>query len=202
MRILNYTKFAQTWFASEEDTLLREKPIAEFQFFPVVHVVRHPLKAIGSLVTCFCGCGSMSCGAWADEPSWEWAGKHIDFSQKHCESYRIDKNGQGRTPPLCIGYGRNTREGRLIRAMEYWVHWNEIVESQSHYRLQMETYNLRELADTLGWNINTVKQQEFKAKRKHGNAVVVTWEDLERSDSELYQKILVMTAHYGYEKGK
>ena len=144
----------------------------------------------------------MSCGAWADEPSWEWAGKHIDFSQKHCESYRIDKNGQGRTPPLCIGYGRNTREGRLIRAMEYWVHWNEIVESQSHYRLQMETYNLRELADTLGWNINTVKQQEFKAKRKHGNAVVVTWEDLERADSELYQKILVMTAHYGYEKGK
>ena len=150
----------ETWFASEQDTLLRELPTSEFQFFPIVHVVRHPIKAIASLLTCFCGCGSMQCGGWADEPSWEWAGKHIAFSQKHCTVYRIDKNGQDRTPPLCISYGANERVGRLIRSMEYWVHWNEIIEPQAHYRAKMETYDLKELADTVGWELQgEVKQQ-------------------------------------------
>ena len=62
----------------------------------------------------------MSCGAWADEPSWEWAGKFIDFSQEHCKNYRREG--------LCIGYGGDERRGRLIRAIEYWVGWNEMVE--------------------------------------------------------------------------
>jgi len=74
--------------------------------------------------------------------------------------YRIDKNGQDRTPPLCISYGANERVGRLIRSMEYWVHWNEIIEPQAHYRAKMETYDLKELADTVGWELQgEVKQQ-------------------------------------------
>jgi hypothetical protein len=68
----------ETWFSNPDGSDTRLRASADFDFYPLVHVVRHPLKAIASLLACFCGCGSMSCGAWADEPSWEWSGKHLE----------------------------------------------------------------------------------------------------------------------------
>lgn len=53
------------------------------------HLVRHPLAAIASLTECFCGCGSMSCGGWADVPSWKWAGKFVEFSERHCSRCEV-----------------------------------------------------------------------------------------------------------------
>ncbi|GMH61451.1 hypothetical protein TL16_g03256 [Triparma laevis f. inornata] len=185
----------ETWFASEEDTVLRES--LNFRHFPVVHVVRHPLKAIASLTTCFCGCGSMSCGAWADEPSWEWAGKHIKFSQKYCKTYRREG--------LCICYGAHTKKGRLVRAIEYWIGWNEMVGDTSHYRLKMEDYSLKELSGAMGWDKyitgggDAIKQQEFKRKSKTTNAYKLTWEEIRALDNgELEAKVWQLAQHYGY----
>ena len=184
----------ETWFASEEDTVLRESP--NFRHFPIVQVVRHPLKAIASLTTCFCGCGSMSCGAWADEPSWEWAGKHIKFSQKYCKTYRREG--------LCIGYGADTKKGRLVRAIEYWIGWNEMVGGTSHYRLKMEDYSLKELSGVMGWDkyitggADAVKQQEFKRKSKTTNAYKLTWEEIRALDPELEAKVWELAQLYGY----
>jgi len=186
----------ETWFASEEDTVLRES--SDFKHFPVVHFVRHPLKAITSLVTCFCGCGSMSCGAWADEPSWEWAGKHIDFSQKHCKNYRREG--------LCIGYGADTRKGRLVRAIEYWVGWNEMVEKTSHYRVQMEEYDLKELIEEMKWDKfldgKEVQQQPFKrkSKTKTKDRQEVTWEEMKSLDASLEAKVWELAQRYGYTR--
>ncbi|GMI41823.1 hypothetical protein TrCOL_g3712 [Triparma columacea] len=184
----------ETWFASEEDTRKRSDP--NFEFFPIIHVVRHPLKAITSLVTCFCGCGSMACGAWADEPSWEWAGKHIEFSQEYCKTYRREG--------LCIGYGGEERKGRLKRAVEYWVGWNEMVEGGSHYRIRMEEYDLGELVETVGWEKwvkggkGGVKQSPFKRKSKTKKHNEVTWEEIRELGGGMEDKVKEMAARYGY----
>ncbi|GMI51050.1 hypothetical protein TeGR_g4353, partial [Tetraparma gracilis] len=51
----------ETWFSNPDGSDTRLRASADFDFYPLVHVVRHPLKAIASLLACFCGCGSMSC---------------------------------------------------------------------------------------------------------------------------------------------
>jgi hypothetical protein len=183
----------ETWFASEEDTMLRES--SGFAHFPTVHVVRHPLKAIASLYTCFCGCGSMSCGGWADEPSWEWAGKHVAFSQQLCSTYRREG--------LCIGYSQ-TKKGRMIRAAEYWIGWNKICEENSNYRMQMEAYDLEELADAMGWRKyitgDTIKQDGFKRKSATVKADVLTWDELESNiGKEMTDEVRRMSVGYGYD---
>ena len=106
----------ETWFSNPDgsDTALRAS--SGFRFYPQVHVVRHPLKAIASLLACFCGCGSMSCGAWADEPSWDWSGRFLDYSQEGCTSFRRGGKVEGPGEGLCIAY-KETRKGRLIRAV-------------------------------------------------------------------------------------
>ena len=181
----------ETWFASEEDTRKREDP--EFAFFPQVHVVRHPIKAITSLVACFCGCGSMSCGAWADEPSWEWAGKHLDFTQKGCRNWRREG--------LCLKFEKE-REGRLRRAVEYWVGWNDMVEEGSHYRIRMEDYKLQELMGIMGWEgyvkAGGVKQKVFTRKSKTVKHNQVTWREIEELGDGLKDKVMERARKYGY----
>lgn len=51
------TCFPQMFFSNNDSVNFRASP--EFQFFPVIHLVRHPLSTITSLTKCFCGCGSL-----------------------------------------------------------------------------------------------------------------------------------------------
>ena len=183
----------ETWFASEEDT--KKRASKDFGFYPVVHVVRHPLKAITSLVTCFCGCGSMACGRWADEPSWEWAGKFVNFSQDMCKTYRREG--------LCIGYGVNERKGRLLRAIEYWIGWNDMVGDTSHYRIRMEDYKMEELFRVMDWQRylkgdGTVKQEGFTRKSKSSKLNEVTWEEIRQLGKDLEEEVWKRAKLYGY----
>ena len=182
----------ETWFASEQDTVLRESE--NFKFSPIVHSVRHPLRAIASLTTCFCGCGSMSCGGWADEPSWEWAGKNIHFSQKYCKTYRREG--------LCIGYGADTEKGRLLRSMEYWIQWNEMIEDTANFRMKMEDYDVNELSEAAGWNkwVARVEARPFTRKSATKKQMQLTWEKLRDVDEELEARVWQIAQRYGYTR--
>jgi hypothetical protein len=72
----------EKWFSSSADVVLQRQP--SFSFFPIVHLTRHPLPLLASLLTCFCGCGSLRCGRWADTPSWRYAAHFVKFSDTHC----------------------------------------------------------------------------------------------------------------------
>jgi hypothetical protein len=154
------------------------------------------------LLACFCGCGSMSCGAWADEPSWDWSGRFVDYSQQHCARYRRGGKADGPGEGLCIDYGRETRKGRLIRAIEYWVGWNGMVEEQSHYVMRMERYDLDEVVDTLGWRKHITGElvvEKFSRKSKSKVQEKVTWEEIrEVAGEEWEEKVWEMARRYGY----
>jgi hypothetical protein len=180
----------EKWFSSANDVGLRANP--DFMFSPVVHLVRHPLSAITSLNLCFCGCGSMKCGAWADTASWKWVSQHIQVSDKYCLYKR--KSG---SISVCIKY---TKSGRLLRAMEYWVQWNQLIAQQAHVRVQLETVELNELMVSVGlWDwTRPFKQDKFERHSKTKTFKALTWKDLRQANADLAERIWILAQEYGY----
>lgn len=84
---------------SAEDVWRRSQ--ANFTFYPIVHLTRHPVPLITSLTTCFCGCGSIKCGRWADTPSWHFAGHVANYSNEFCRMF----NKEG----TCLEYTSQVR---------------------------------------------------------------------------------------------
>ncbi|CAM9312950.1 unnamed protein product [Discosporangium mesarthrocarpum] len=186
----------EAWFSNRDSAGLRASP--DFSFFPVFHLVRHPLDTISSLTECFCGCGHLSCGGWADPPSWKWAGRHMDFSNKLCTKVRES---------VCVGHS-NKLGGRLIRSMEYWLGWNQMVAAQAHYRTQLEQVDLSEVvaaAPLLAAKSRTsggkVEQKSFSSKRLKGRSQKkLTWKDLREADPALEAQVWELAQSYGYSR--
>jgi hypothetical protein len=113
---------------------------------------------------------------------------------------KVDGPGEG----LCIGYGTKNRQGRLIRAIEYWVGWNEMVEITSNYRLMMEDYDIDELVDTLGWRKyveGDLIVEKFTRKSKTTVQEKVTWEEIRQvAGPEWEEKVWAAAQRYGYTR--
>ena len=150
-------------------------------FRPIVHFVRHPLAAVGSLVR--------KCGRRADasvsEREWSataWAFVALNF-------------------PALPG-----ADEPLRRAMFYWATWNRAAGEISTWTFRMERYSLAELVARLGHSVggkHAAKARAIDAERGgcfyRAPSRALAWPALVRADARLAEQIRRQASEYGYD---
>jgi hypothetical protein len=152
-----------------------EKPIF---FQETVHVVREPLDHITSLANCLCS----NSGNETQMRKWD------DYSYKWAEHW--------------VG---NLGKGRVERAANYWLKWNELAGEKALDTFRIEDLDETKLVTSLGMqskakfpldrftNKVDVTPEEIKGPK-------LTWQKLkEKVGAELTEKIQKKAEQYGYK---
>jgi hypothetical protein len=178
-------------------TGVEEMRYARVSYCPLIHVVRHPLDTLSSLVNCFCASGDvLQSGSVAEDAA------NFDFAARALRD-------SGVTLPQHSGkFG----DERLRLAMSYWLRWNELVERASpHMRVQVEDVDAGMLTRLLTGKTEVPgicdratmdNLRENAAPGPHPNsgrvAVHLTWDDLRKADMKLAQSVQGLAEKYGY----
>jgi hypothetical protein len=124
--------------------------VHDVDFDRVVHLVRHPLQAITSIMT-------------LNEDSWSYVEAHI---------------------------GSRVSDTPLVRAMRYWLDWNQLAEARATAAergivgLRVETLKGKGIPR----NLNTRPHREYTAS------------ELATADGGLFMQIMVQASRYGYSR--
>ena len=160
-----------------------------WRYAPVVHFVRHPLAAIGSLAR-KCGRKPEHADVDADEPMTEEQWTNLSWAFV-AENF-----------PALPG-----AERPLARALHYWRVWNLAAEELAAWRVRVEDYSRVALLEHLGLGGDAVRLAKAKAidaipgrcKGFKPPSTPTTWAALRAEDARLAAKVREQAARYGYD---
>jgi len=148
-------------------------------FQTILHQVRHPLGTISSLHT-------------VGQESWDFIKKCIPEIAKHKWQYQK----RSKVP-------ETQKDQILLAATKYWYYWNLQAEKIASWTYQVEDIQnvLPEFCKRAGivWSadvFNKAHKTDTRVTRK--DYVKITWDDIKRVDSTLYNDVIKLSEKYGY----
>ena len=93
-------------------------------------------------------------------------------------------------------------DSKIVKAMKYWYYWNIKAEKKSDFSYRIENIEevLSRLMDIGGFSVrNFDKMKKIDKKTNTRKHTDLNWNDLEKEDYELTQKIKNLSINYGYK---
>jgi hypothetical protein len=170
-----------SWFMAVDDPEPPYGPSAvDYKFENTLHLVRNPLRVIASFAQSILRKGIYS----------------PDYIQMN-------------VPEIGPANGDETLDPKqriLLQSARYWYYWNLLSEKKADQTVQVEKFEkaLPSLCPALGVPFNPDFSKNVSKHTNHRGLYVnedpwqVAWEDIEKLDPHLHEKIQEMAERYGY----
>jgi len=171
-----------SWFMAADDPITPSGPSAlDYKFDFTIHQVRHPLKVIASVAQFIIREGQRA----------------PDFIKRNIPEFILFDNEK-----LLL----DEKQQLILRAANYWYHWNLLTEKKADYLVQVENLDstLPDLCNLVGVDYkpditrkipNNINERRFHIQDEPWE---IEWDDIKCLDQQLYENVRTLAASYDY----